>query len=106
PAMLLTFTPITYRGYRVDVLDPFGNPLGTVIPADYAFVPLLGVLTDECTGLYCTTQITARDVHAPVLTVPANRNISCAETPDTTTTGRATAVDCSPVQITYTDQTA
>jgi len=106
PAMLLTFTPITYRGYRVDVLDPFGNPLGTVIPADYAFVPLLGVLTDECTGLYCTTQITARDVHAPVLTVPANRNISCAETPDTTTTGRATAVDCSLVQITYTDQTA
>lgn len=105
PSMLLAFTPITYRGYRLDVLDPFGNPLGDVIPADYAYVPLLGIITDECTGLYCTTQITARDAHAPMLSVPADITLACTQLPDTTLTGRATAVDCSPVQVTYTDQT-
>ncbi len=104
PAMLMTTTPITYRGFSTEVLDPFGNSLGTTIPAQYAYIPLLGVLTDSCTGLYCTTQIIARDVHPPVLTVPANATLPCTSATDPTTTGMATATDCAPVQTTYTDE--
>ncbi len=105
PSMLLAGTPITYRGFAVELFDSFGNSLGANIPAEYAFVPLLGIVTDSCTGLFCTTEIIARDVHAPVLTVPADITIPCTGTPDTETTGVAAAQDCSLVQITYTDQT-
>lgn len=106
PALLLSFTPISYQGFSVEVLDPSGNSLGVTIPADYANIPLLGVLTDDCSGIFCTTQIIARDLHAPALNIPPDITIPCTSAIDPSVTGAAGATDCSPFQITYQDQTA
>lgn len=106
PAQLLSYTPITWEGYRAEVFDPFGNSLGTTVPADYAFTPLLGVLIDDCTGEFCTTDIIVRDIHAPVLTAPADTTVPCTGATSPDATGHATAIDCSPFNITWQDQTA
>lgn len=104
PAMLLTGVPISYEFYTVEVYDSAGQNLGDTITADYAGQTLLGVIQDDCSELFCVTNITVRDFTLPALTAPPNLTISCTASWEPEATGFAIATDCTPVTLTYTDQ--
>lgn len=104
PAMLLAGTPITYDFYTVEVYNDAGQNLGDTITADYAGQTLLGVIQDDCSELFCITNINVKDFTLPTLTTPPNMTISCTASWQPEATGFAIATDCTPVVLTYTDQ--
>lgn len=104
PTMLLSGNPITTDYYTVEVYTQAGQLIGDTITADYAGQTLLGVIIDDCTGLFCLTDIVVRDFTQPTLNVPPNLTISCTASSEPENTGFATAIDCTPVELTYQDQ--
>lgn len=104
PELLLSNPPSYLGFFHTEVLTSNGVSLGSVIPAQYAGQILLGVVHDECSGLYCTTNINVKDLSAPVLNAPPDITIPCYSATDPSVTGTATATDCTNVTITYTDQ--
>jgi hypothetical protein len=105
PAMLLSVNPGNNDNFQIDVLALNGESLGNVIPASFAGIPLSVRIEDLCSGDFCFTTVTVNDFAAPQLTIPPNITIACYEEPETSLTGVATATDCSPFTVTYTDQT-
>lgn len=105
PSILLANDPLVTDFFRVEVLvlDGSGNNLGDTIPAEFAGQQLLAVLHDDCTGNFCTTDLVVNDVTAPTLTIPADTTLSCLASEAPEFTGFASAEDCLPVEITYSD---
>ncbi|MFM9951313.1 MAG: T9SS type A sorting domain-containing protein [Saprospiraceae bacterium] len=103
PAMLLAGTPITYDFYTVEVFNEAGQNLGDTITAEYAGQTLLGVIQDDCSELFCITNINVKDFTLPTLTTPPNMTIPCTAPWQPEATGFAIATDCTPVELTYTD---
>lgn len=104
PELLLSNTPPVLDFYYVEVLTQNGVNLGTTIPAQYAGQTLLGVVHDECSGLFCTTDINVKDLTQPTLNAPPDITIPCYGSWEPDSTGMATATDCTNVTLTYTDQ--
>lgn len=105
PALLLAGTPESDELFDIAIIGPMGQNLGSTIPADYAGLPLIGDITDLCTGENCLTNIIVNDLAKPVLTVPPNITLSCTQMPVTSITGVATATDCSDFTVNYSDMT-
>lgn len=61
--------------------------------------------TDDCgNSATCSQTITVRDITAPSITCPANKELQCGDSTNPSNTGEATATDsCSTVIITHTD---
>lgn len=104
PELLLSGNPPVLDFYYTEVLTQNGVNLGNVIPAQYAGQTLLGVVHDECSGLFCTTNITVKDLTQPTLNAPPDITVNCYDSTDPANTGTATATDCTNVTVTYTDQ--
>ncbi len=104
PSMLLAGTPISFDFYTIEVYNQAGQNIGDTITADYAGQTLLGVIQDDCSDLFCTTNINVKDFTLPSLTAPPNLTISCTASWEPEATGFAVASDCTPVELTYTDQ--
>lgn len=104
PQLLLSTTPPVLDFYTVEVLTQNGLSLGNVIPAQYVGQTLLGVVTEQCSGLYCTTNILVKDLTPPVLNAPPDITVPCYGATDPAATGTATYSDCTNVTLTYTDQ--
>ncbi len=103
PSLLLTGSYNTLQGISINVLG--GNQdLGNVIPSEYVGQTLTAVVTDDCSGNFCTTNINLFDNIAPTLTIPADTVIACTGSWEPEVTGFATAEDCTELELTYTDQ--
>ncbi|GJM32942.1 MAG: hypothetical protein DHS20C18_19430 [Saprospiraceae bacterium] len=103
PNLLLTGTYNTLQGLSINVLGGNGD-LGDIIPAEYVGQTLTGVVTDECSGSFCTTNINLFDNIAPTLNIPEDTIIACTGSWDPEVTGFAIADDCTLLDLTYEDQ--
>ena len=103
-AMLALGASTTWQGLRLEVLTENGVSLGHQITAEYAGRTLLGVLTDSCSGDYCTTLLHIKDYHPPSVMPPANRSISCTDSTDPSHTGYPVVLDCSIWTMEFQDQ--
>ena len=102
-ALLLASNPDPDILLNIDILDPMGQSLGNTIFPDQVGQTLLATITDECTGLACTSSIIVNDLSPPNLDIPDDITLRCTETPLTAITGEAMATDCSDYTISYTD---
>jgi hypothetical protein len=104
PQLVVANASAITEAVTVSVFTNSGINLGTTIPATYAGQTLRATVFDECSGLSCNTQLTVRDVSPPVLQVPPDRTLSCEQSTAPTTTGVATATDCTATNVTFTDE--
>lgn len=102
-ALLLASNPDPDILLNIDVLDPMGQSLGNTIFPDQIGQNLLATITDECTGLACTSTIVVNDLSSPSLNIPDEITLNCTEVPLTSLTGEAVATDCSDFSVTYID---
>jgi hypothetical protein len=104
PNFLLAADPETNDAFTINIVTQTGEDLGSIIPAQYVGQTLTGNITDECSGIFCSTQISLVDVVPPAITIPTDTTISCTGTWEPELYGFATGEDCTDVQIEYTDQ--
>lgn len=104
PSMILTSNPTDIDHYTITIEDEDGHVLGDTITSALAGQTVEATIYDHCTGLSCTTLFNVTDNTAPTLTVPPNITIPCTGDYSPASTGYATATDCTPVNVTYTDQ--
>lgn len=102
-ALILASNPDPDILFEIDILGPGGISLGSTIDPQYVGETLIATITDECTGLTCTSNIIVNDLSAPTLSIPDDITLKCTEEPETSLTGVATASDCSDLEISYTD---
>lgn len=103
PEMLLASNFDNYEFFEVEVVDPVGNSLGNVVPAEFANQTLPASVTDQCSGARCFSSVTIQDINPPVITLPADTTLACTVEPETAITGTATATDCVNFTMEYTD---
>ena len=104
PATLLVGTPEHPENFTIDVVTDEGINIGPILTADYVGQHLTAIITDNCNGAFCTSEIALFDYAAPVLTIPDDRIISCLADSSPANTGFATAVDCQAATVSYTDE--
>ncbi|MEN0004719.1 MAG: T9SS type A sorting domain-containing protein, partial [Bacteroidota bacterium] len=104
PAILLTTNVVTDDLFEISVIGPQGQNLGDVVPAEFAGLPLIGDIRDLCSGQNCLTDIMVNDLAAPVINLPADITLTCAQDTDPIITGMASASDCSDISINYADE--
>ncbi len=103
PSLLLSGSYNTLEGISINVVGDNGE-LGNVIPSEYVGQTLTGIVTDECSGNFCTTNINLFDNIAPTLTIPEDTVIACTGSWEPEVTGFAEAEDCTELELTYSDQ--
>ena len=104
PSFLLALTPETDDAFTINVVAPSGDNLGEVIPAEYVGQTLTANITDDCSGLFCSTLITLVDFTPPTITIPPDTTISCTGTWEPELFGFALGEDCTDVEVEYTDE--
>ena len=104
PSFLLALTPETDDAFTINVVSQSGVDLGSVIPAEYVGQTLTANVTDECSGLFCSTLISLIDVSPPTLTIPPDTTIACTGSWEPELMGFAQGFDCTDVTVNYTDE--
>lgn len=104
PGFLLALAPETNDAFSIDVVTQTGINLGDTIPADYVGQTLTANITDDCSGIFCSTLITLVDFEPPGLTIPPDTMITCTETWEPELFGFGQGEDCTDVTVEYTDE--
>jgi hypothetical protein len=104
PSFLLAVPPETDSAFSINVVPQSGEDLGNVISAEYVGQTLTANITDDCSGIFCSTLITLTDVVAPTLNIPPDTTISCTETWEPELMGFAEGFDCTDVTVEYVDE--
>ncbi len=104
PSFLLALSPETDSAFSINIVPQSGEDLGNVISAEYVGQTLTANITDDCSGVFCSTLITLTDVVPPTLNVPPDTTILCTETWEPELMGFAEGLDCTDVAVEYTDQ--
>lgn len=103
PSIVLATDITTELLYTVTITDENNNPVPNPVPGTYANQLLTAKVTDECTGLFCTSGLRLFDNNAPILSIPADTTLSCTGNPDPSVTGIAVGSDCDDITVTYVD---
>ena len=103
PGHLLAAQPDTDDAFTINIFSSTGVDLGNTITAEYVGQTLTGFITDECSGIFCSTIITIFDFTSPEISIPADTTITCLGSWIPETTGFATGMDCTDVTIDYSD---
>ncbi|PHN05851.1 hypothetical protein [Flavilitoribacter nigricans] len=90
--------------YTVELFAPSGLSLGDTIPGIYAGQTIDAEVRHNLSNFSCSSQISVYDLSPPVLQLPDDAVLACTEQPDPSLTGTATASDCTPVTVNYTDE--
>lgn len=90
--------------YTLELFASGGVSLGDTIPGVYAGQTLTAEIRHNLSNFSCSTSISVYDMSPPVLQLPEDAVLTCTEEPDPSLTGTATASDCTPVSVTYSDE--
>lgn len=104
PANLLVGTPDHPENFSIDVITDDGTNLGSTLTADVVGQQLTAIVTDNCNGVFCTSEIELHDFAPPTLMIPQDTVISCLSSFDPENTGFASAFDCQEVTISHEDE--
>ncbi len=104
PSFLLAVTPEVDSAFTINVVPQSGEDLGSIIPAEYVGQTLTANITDNCSGIWCSTLISLIDVVPPTLNIPPDTTISCTSTWEPELMGFAQGFDCTDVTVDYTDE--
>lgn len=103
PSIVLATDITTELLYTVTISDENNNPVPNPVPGTYANQLLTAKVTDECTGLFCTSGLRLFDNSAPTISIPSDTTLSCTGNPDPSVTGIAVGADCDEITVTYED---
>lgn len=90
--------------YLIQIVDAEGLTLGDTIPGHYAGQTVSAQALRQDGSFVCSTQISLYDEAPPRLTLPPDVALRCDESPHPNRTGKAQAMDCLPVSISYEDE--
>ena len=90
--------------YTLELFAPSGVSLGDTIPGIYAGQTITAEIHHTLSDFSCSSSISVYDFNPPKIHLPDDIELTCTEEPDPSLTGTATASDCTPVTVNYTDQ--
>ncbi|MEZ5043839.1 MAG: hypothetical protein R2828_28340 [Saprospiraceae bacterium] len=103
PSIILAGNQTTELYYSVSITDSQNRPVPNPVPGTYANQLLTATVTDECTGLYCSSILQLFDNTSPTISIPPDIILDCTGDPAPAFTGYAVGSDCDELVVTYAD---